>query len=146
MRKQKWSVAERDIRYYCEIYVLNVVMLPMFFAAGRILITGNEVPLLASLSHDILCTWSGGDIASMSWYLQDLESIPLASTENSSVAVLHLDSSATGLNGCTFICRAVTFQGDVYEEHTTVQLKGTPIMNTTADIIQEGMHLYPLQQ
>ena len=98
------------------------------FVAGKIVITGNEVPLPAGLSHEILCTWNGSDIARMTWHLQGLESVPLVSTENSSDVVLYLDSSVTGLNGCTFICRAVTFHGDTYEERTTIRVKGTSII------------------
>lgn len=109
----------------------------MFFA-GRIVITGNELPLLAGLSHEILCTWKGSDTARMTWHLQGLKSVPLVSTENSSDVVLYLDSSATGLNGCTFICRVVTLQGDTYEEHTTVHVKGTYqqiFMTNTTDML-----------
>lgn len=80
---------------------------------------------MAGISHNILCTWNGSDIARIAWYLLGLESITLASTSYSSELVLHLDPSTTGLNGTTFICKAITFQGDTYEESTTVELKGT---------------------
>ena len=82
------------------------------------------LPLLAGLEHNILCTWSGGNVAKMAWYLEGLDSIPLVSECNSSVVVLSPDPSTTGLHGTTFICRATTFWGDTFDESIILQVKG----------------------
>ena len=88
-------------------------------------ITGNELPLIVGSSRNIVCTWDGSHpIAKMEWYLQGLNSIPLVSTSNSRAVILYLEQSTLGLGVTTFICRATDTQGDIYEEDTTVQVKG----------------------
>ena len=92
---------------------------------GKLHITGNELPLIAGSSRDIVCTWGGiGPIAKMEWLLHGLTCIPLVSTSNSRAVTLNLDQSTIGLDATTFICRATDTHGDTYEDNTTVHVKG----------------------
>lgn len=100
-------------------------MIISFYFSGKVRITGNELPLIAGSSRNIVCTWDGiGPIAKMEWLLQGLNCIPLVSTSNSRAVTLYLDQSTIGLDATTFICRATDTHGDTYEDNTTVQVKG----------------------
>ena len=75
-------------------------------------------------ARSIRCSWNGGVIAQLAWYLEGLYSCPLAFSQNSSSVTLYLDASSTGLNGTTFICRATDFVGSTYKKMTTLYVKG----------------------
>ena len=96
----------------------------MWCIIGRIDISGNDEILVAGRARSIRCTWENGIIGTLSWCLEGLYTIPLASSENSSLVTLTLDPSTTGLNGTNFICRANGYHGDSYESMTTVIVKG----------------------
>ena len=88
------------------------------------IISGNEVPLVAGSSRLILCRLNSYDIVNMEWFLEGLYTIPLSSSSHSTSVSLYLDASTTGLNETTFVCRATGILGDMYENSTTIHVKG----------------------
>ena len=93
---------------------------------GRIAITGNDVQLVAGMARTIRCNWNS-EIDRLSWFLEGLYTIPLSSSEDTSSVDLYLDATTTGLNDTNFVCRATSFEGDTYQEMTTVIIKGIHI-------------------
>ena len=107
--------------------------------SGKLLITGNELPFILGTSRNILCTWGGiRPVVKMEWFLQEFQSIALVTSNNSRAVTLSINQSTVWLDATTFICRATDTHGDVYEEHTTVLIKGT-IINITHQPIKIGM-------
>ena len=104
---------------------------------GNMAITGNDAPLVAGHSRSILCSIpSSYGIEKMEWYLEGLDTIPLASSRYSTRVSLYLDATTTGLNHTTFVCRATGVLGDVYEEITTIYIKGIANVLICESIIQ----------
>lgn len=87
--------------------------------------------MLSGLHQDILCTWSGGTVAKMDWYLEGLDKFPLKSVTNTSVVVLSPHPSTTGLNGTKFKCKITTLDRVMFEKTITVQVKGKLINIST---------------
>ena len=79
------------------------------------------------MARTIRCNWNSGRIDRLSWFLEGLYTIPLSSSENTASVDLYLDATTTGLNDTNFVCRATNFEGDTYQEMTTVIIKGIHI-------------------
>ena len=95
---------------------------------GRIIITGNDVPLIRGNARSIRCSWGNGGLARLTWYLEGLYTVSLATADSSPSVILYLDPSITGLNDTTFVCRATDVLGYTYQDKTVVYVKGRTIL------------------
>ena len=78
--------------------------------------------------ESIICSWNGEDTHRLEWFVEEFDSLPIASETNSSSVVLAPDVSASGLNGTNFTCRATTHKGDVFNETVSLRFKSNLIL------------------
>ena len=79
---------------------------------------------MAGYSETILCSWSGDDVRTLEWFLEEFEYEPLVTGTNTSSLALTPDVSTDGLDDTSFTCRATTVKGDQFEEEIVVIVKG----------------------
>lgn len=86
--------------------------------------SNNTFYYIAGNFENIVCSWSGDELQKLEWFLEGVESLPIVSEVNTSSLTLSPDPSTDGLNGTTFICRATTERGDIFETNILLHIRG----------------------
>ena len=98
---------------------------------------------MSGASDTIVCTWRGDDVHRLEWFIEGLDSLPIATETGTNTLVLAPDASTSGLNGTNFTCRATTTKGDQFEQTVSLHVKGLGVLTTHGTLcsIIDGLSL-----
>ena len=92
----------------------------------EITISGDEEPMIVGVRRDVSCIFNGDDVAAIDWLLVvgRLEaSYTGLITTGQNELVMNLNPTIE-LNGSQFKCRVIDSRGFIYEQTTTITVKG----------------------